>query len=358
MFPRLRHGAITAAIIAGCVALVLPSPALAATSASTHSDSGLFGSSDPTYDGVLRQSYALIGLTSVDVVPPTSAVMWLLEQQCASGAFMAYRTDSCTAADLTTYTGTDSNSTAAAAIALLAVGQLKPGRAAVRWLVGSQRPDGGWPWLAGLASDPVSTGLVMQALRADGRDSKSLRTAIRRGAAWIRERVADCSPSRENFGGLGFSTKSVPDGFSTAAALIGYAGPLTALSLTQSQAAPTAQCENRASGAGAMSRFLVSSLVRHNGSIPGLMDPSQADWNATAFAIIALRNAGFGANAMHAATRALLRHVEDYILSGDDTMPAAIGTLLLVARATGSAPRAFGPHRIDLVARLLGTQRV
>ena len=357
MFPRFRHGAIAAVLIAGCVALVLPSPALAATSAATHSDSGLFGSSDPTYDGVLRQSYALIGLTSVGVAPPASAVMWLLEQQCASGAFMAYRTDSCTAADLSTYTGTDTNSTAAAAIALTAVGESKASRAAVRWLVGTQLPDGGWPWLVGLTSDPVSTGLVMQALRADDRDSKALRTAIRRGAAWIRAHVADCSVSKNHFGGLGFSAQSVPDGFSTAAALIGYAGPLTALSPTQSQAAPTAQCDNRASGAGAMSRFLVSSLVRHNGSIPGLMDASQADWNATAFAIIALRNAGFGANAMHAATRALLRHVEDYILSGDDTMPAAIGTLLLVARATGSAPRAFGPQRIDLVARLLGTRR-
>jgi len=357
MFPRLRHGAITAVIVTGCLALVLPSPALAATSASTHSDSGLFGSSDPTYDGVLRQSYALIGLTSVDVVPPASAVMWLLEQQCASGAFMAYRTDSCTAADLTTYTGTDSNSTAAAAIALLAVGQLKPGRAAVRWLVGAQRLDGGWPWLAGLSSDPVSTGLVMQALRADGRDSKSLRTAIRRGAAWIRERVADCSPSRENFGGLGFSAQSAPDGFSTATALIGYSGPLTAVSPTQDQAAPAVQCSGDVGAAGAMSRFLVSSLTRHGGAIPGLMDASQPDWNATAFSILALRNAGFGVKAMETATRLLTRNVDEYILSGDDTMPAAIGTLLLVAKATGSAPQAFGPHRIDLVARLLATQR-
>ena len=357
VFPRSRHGAIAVVLIAGCVALVLPSPVLAATSAATHSDSGLFGAADPTYDGVLRQSYALIGLNAVGVAPPASAVTWLLDQQCASGAFMAYRTDSCTTADLSTYTGTDTNSTAAAAIALTTVGQVKAGRAAVRWLVGSQLSDGGWPWLAGLTSDPVSTGLVMQALRADDRDSKSLRTAIRRGAAWIRGHVADCSVAKENFGGLGFSEQSVPDGFSTAAALIGYAGPLTALSPTQTQAAPPVQCDNRVAAAGAMSRFLVSSLVRHNGSIPGLMDSSQPDWNATAFAIIALRNAGFGANAMQTSTRALLRNANDYILSGSDTMPAAIGTLLLVARATDTAPRAFGPQRIDLISRLLGTLR-
>ena len=357
MFPRLRHGAI-AAVLVGCVAFVAPGvSAFAAPSATVHTDSGLFGSSDPTYDGVLRQSYALIGLAAVDVAPPASAVKWLLKQQCASGAFMAYRTNSCTSADLTTYTGTDTNSTAAAAIALAAVGESKASRAAVRWLVGSQRPDGGWPWLAGLTSDPVSTGLVLQALRADGRDSRVLRTAIRRATAWIRDHVAGCSPTRESFGGLGFSTKSVPDGFSTATALIGYTGPLTAVSPTQSQAAPVVQCSGDVGVSGAMSRFLVNSLVRHNGSIPGLMDASQPDWNATAFAILGLRNAGFGAQAMDAATRALTRNIDNYILSGDDTMPAAIGTMLLVAKATGSAPRAFGPHRTDLVTRLLETRR-
>jgi hypothetical protein len=357
MFLRFSHSAVSA--VFGCLALFISSiPAHAATTAPARSDTGLFGATDPTYDGVLRQSYALIGLTAVGTTPPSSAIAWLVQQQCASGAFMAYRTDSCTAADLTTYTGTDSNSTAAAAIALLAVGQSKPGRAAVRWLVDSQRPDGGWPWLAGLASDPVSTGLVMQALRIEDRDSKPLRTAIRRGAAWIRAHVADCSPSRENFGGLGFSAQSVPDGFSTAAALIGFAGPLTAVSPTQAQAAPSVQCSGDVGAAGAMSRFLVSSLARNGGSIPGLMDASQPDWNATAFAIIALRNAGYGASAMQSATRLLLRNVDDYVLTGDDTMPAAIGTLLLVARATGSAPRAFGPQRINLVSKLLATQRV
>jgi hypothetical protein len=61
---------------------------------------------------------------------------------------------------------------------------------------------------------------------------------------------------------------------------------------------------------------------------------------------------------MQTATRLLLRNVNDYVLSGDDTMPAAIGTLLLVARATGNSPRAFGPQRINLISRLLGTQRV
>jgi len=355
MSLRFRHSAVAA--VFGCLALLVSFPAHAATSAPARTDVGLFGATDPTYDGVLRQSYALIGLTAVGVTPPPSAVAWLVQQQCASGAFMGYRTGSCSAADLTTYTGTDTNSTAAAAIALLAVGESKPGRAAVRWLVGAQGADGGWPWLAGLASDPVSTGMVMQALRVEDRDSKPLRTAIRRGAAWIRGNVSDCSASRESFGGLGFSSQSVPDGFSTAAALIGFAGPLTALSATQSQAAPSVQCSRDVSAAGAMSRFLVSALTRNGGAIPGLLDASQPDWNATAFAIIALRNAGYGAIAMQSAARLLIRNVDDYVLTGGDTMPAAIGTLLLVARATGSEPRAFGPQRINLVSKLLGTQR-
>ena len=80
-----------AAAAAGALALgsLAHSTALAAPSSTT----GLYGASDPTYDGVFRQSLAILGLTSVGVKPSAPAIDWLLNQQCADGSYQAYRTD-------------------------------------------------------------------------------------------------------------------------------------------------------------------------------------------------------------------------------------------------------------------------
>ena len=53
---------------------------------------GLFGAQDPTFDGVYRQSLALLALVAAGRTPPASAVDWLLAQQCADGGFEAFRT--------------------------------------------------------------------------------------------------------------------------------------------------------------------------------------------------------------------------------------------------------------------------
>jgi len=55
----VRLGIVTAACAA--LSLGLAAPALAAPSSG---DAGLYGAQDPTYDGVYRQSLAIIGLVA------------------------------------------------------------------------------------------------------------------------------------------------------------------------------------------------------------------------------------------------------------------------------------------------------
>src|SRR5690242_590213 len=81
---------------------------------------GLYGSADPTYDGVWRQSLALLAQDTVGVKPAAEAVDWLVGQQCGSGAFAAYRADASAKCD--GKTPVDTNSTAAAVQALAALG--------------------------------------------------------------------------------------------------------------------------------------------------------------------------------------------------------------------------------------------
>ena len=136
---------------------------------------GLYGVSDPTYDGVFRQSLALIGLKAAGETPPTAAVDWLLAQQCGTsdptirGGWESYRhvADACTAGSTVTFTGVDSNSTAIATSALAALG-VTPGFASAPWFQALQNTTGGWGFLQGLDDDPNSTALVIQAITATG----------------------------------------------------------------------------------------------------------------------------------------------------------------------------------------------
>ena len=83
---------------------------------------------------------------------------------------------------------------------------------------------------------------------------------------------------------------------------------------------------------------------------------SGQDWNATAWATLALVGAGNGRAAVTQAVSALQRNVSAFVRDADGQYrPAALGTLLLVARATGQDPRRFGGR--DLVRLLQATAR-
>ncbi len=79
----------TTAVLLGAaapVAVAAPSP-----SPSGELPAGLYGTTDPTYDGVWRQSLAFLAQKIEYVTPSTSAMDWLVGQQCDSGAFTSYR---------------------------------------------------------------------------------------------------------------------------------------------------------------------------------------------------------------------------------------------------------------------------
>ena len=135
---------------------------------------GLYGATDPTFDGAYRQSLALLGLLSAGVTPPAAAVDWLVDQQCdaatpaAEGGWEPYRASTavpCTAPDPGLFVGADTNQTALAVQALAALG-VSPDHDALAFLAAAQDDDGGFPFIPGGDVDPNSTALVVQALAA------------------------------------------------------------------------------------------------------------------------------------------------------------------------------------------------
>lgn len=159
---------VAIASAAAPTALAAPAPAPSAAL-----PTGLYGTGDPTYDGVWRQSLALLAQDTAGVRPARAAVAWLTGQQCDSGAYPSYRAD--TRRDCDPKTLPDSNATAAAVQALAALGgQDATVRKSVDWLKSVQNADGGWSYNPGGASDANSTSLVIGALAAAGGDRKSV----------------------------------------------------------------------------------------------------------------------------------------------------------------------------------------
>ena len=138
-------------------------------------EAGLYGHSDPSYDGAFRQSFAILGLAAVGAAPAPAAVDWLTAQQCGDadlavqGGWQAYRAPAtpCSPPDPELFSGVDTNSTAAASEALDAI-DVTPPADALAWLDRAQNPTGGWGFVPGVDDDPNSTALVVQAIVAAG----------------------------------------------------------------------------------------------------------------------------------------------------------------------------------------------
>ncbi len=199
-------------------------------------DTGLFGSSDPTYDGVFRQSYALLALRAASGTVDASSVAWLLGQQCADGAWMPYRADLTVpcAFNAALFVGPDTNSTAVAVEALAGRdGASSAVGAALGWLDGTQGADGGWGFYAGDPTDPNSTALVVQGLVAAGKlaDPAFTDKAASPRAALLTFQLT-CAQPAEDRGALTYpGTSNSANSFATAQgvpALAGVAFPLTA----------------------------------------------------------------------------------------------------------------------------------
>ncbi|MGW7117869.1 prenyltransferase/squalene oxidase repeat-containing protein, partial [Streptomyces xanthophaeus] len=159
-----------AALAASAVLCVGAAPAALADTAPPVSPSappvipsGLFGKKDPTYDGVWRQSVALLAQHTVGLKPAQEAVDWLTGQQCENGGFASFRADAAAACDATTMY--DTNATAVAVQAMKALGSQDAAvKKAVDWLKTVQNEDGGWAYVPGSPSEANSTALVISAL--------------------------------------------------------------------------------------------------------------------------------------------------------------------------------------------------
>ncbi|MEV8034019.1 prenyltransferase/squalene oxidase repeat-containing protein [Streptomyces sp. NPDC086182] len=351
----------TAAVLAATAVIgaVVAPAAFAADSSPSPSPSvalpsGLFGSTDPTYDGVWRQSLALLAQHTVGVRPADKAVDWLTGQQCANGAFAAYRADAGAACDAKTQV--DTNSTAAAVQALGALGghDDATGRA-VTWLKSAQNKDGGWGYMAGGASDTNSTSVVIGALKAVGKKPQN----VSKDGKSPYDALVELSKVCGGEGGGAFayqpdkSGKLVANADATAAGVlaalgngfVAKAGP--SFDLTDCTTTDKPGPEDAASnGADYLARSLAKTPYL-KAALPGAKD--QPDYSNTADAVVAL--AADGATKLAKEPLAWLEKN-----SGDwaaKSGPAAYAQLIFAAHATGTDPRDFGGK--DLVAQLAAT---
>jgi hypothetical protein len=200
-------------------------------------ETGLYGESDPSFDGAFRQSLAILGLVANGASVPSRALVWLRDQQCgggatpaaAAGGWQAYRSDvgtECSPPDLDTFSGPDTNSTAFAAQALVAA-NVTPSYDVLAFLATARESDGGFGFLPGAGADPNSTALVIQALVALGQDPTSSPWTDPTGGPFssLSSWQLGCDTVGADRGGVAspysdgtpdeFATRQAPWGFST-----------------------------------------------------------------------------------------------------------------------------------------------
>jgi hypothetical protein len=336
--------AAVAVLGAGAAPAVAASPS---PSPSVALPSGLYGSSDPTYDGVWRQSLALLAQDTVGVKPAAKAVDWLTGQQCADGAFAAFRAEPSKACDAKTMV--DTNSTAAAVQALVALGGhgTEVGKA-VDWLTDHKNKDGGWGYSPGGASDANSTSVVIGALTAAG--EKDLDASY--------DALLAFSLPCDGKGEGAFAFQPDKKGRLTANADATAAGVLGALG--RGLAAPAgkkadASCSDtgdltpeQAAANGAS--YLAGAMAKDGhliSALPGSAD--QPDFGNTADAVVALAAQGGAAR----AAKPLAWLEKKTAAWAKQNGPAAYAQLVFAAHATGTDPHDFGGE--DLVSLLNAT---
>ena len=346
---------IIASSISCILATTLFSVAAAPTQASGQ-DAGLFGASEPTYDGAYRQSIAMLALESADVPIPATATQWLAAQQCLNGLFEAYRISirtACQVPDPVNFTGPDSNSTALAAMALRASGRNANADRAIEALITAQNDDGGWGFIIGSASDANSTGLVLAALNG-APNTPAARAARSSARSFLASQQVDCTKPGDF--GLTYPPSPKPNNLSSAQALIGIASasvPFTAPASYGSTVNTTCTSTMKAK----VAAYLNDLLIRTAGAVPSDLDPTKVDWNSTSSAVLGLTAARLGRRGVDVGVRALERHVRQYVYKDGTAVPAALGALILVAEVTGRNPKAFGTEQTNLVQVLLASMR-
>ncbi|MFJ9720524.1 prenyltransferase/squalene oxidase repeat-containing protein [Streptomyces sp. NPDC101213] len=343
----------SAAVLAATAVIGAATPAVAASPSPTPSvavPSGLYGTTDPTYDGVWRQSLALLAQDTVGVKPAEKAVAWLTGQQCANGSFAAFRAAPATACDAKLMV--DTNSTAAAVQALAALGGHKAAAdKAVGWLKSVQNADGGWGYAPGGASDTNSTAVVVGALAAAGEKPAEV---VKGGKSPYDALVRLALPCADG-GAFAYQPdkqgKLAANADATAAGVLGALGEGLAVGAGKKAdetacAAPGTPRQAAANGAAYLAK-----AVAKDGYLTSVLPgaENQPDYGNTADAVVALAAQG-GAGQAAKPLAWLQRNAAAW---AKQSGPAAWAQLVLAAHAAGADPRAFGGT--DLVAALNAT---
>jgi hypothetical protein len=327
------------------VAGLATAPLSPAASAQTRTDPallGLFGSTDPTFDGVYRQSLSLIALDAARATVPSAAVSWLKRQRCGNGAFTSYRPD------LTVRCGAkDSNATALAVIAFRRLGLTRQAQKSVPWLVDQQRSSGGWEYSAGWGADTNSTGLVVQALIAMRIKPATVTTKGNSPLDFLRRMQLDCgSADRAGRGALDYQpqTPLLPNDFATAQATAALARSSLPVKPTKTSAdRPRFDCATKpqpTTRSAAAAGYLARTIRANDGHIPAF--DSSTDYGSTANAVLSLVASGYGAREVRAGVSTLKRGAVGYTHDDRKVLTASSAALALVAVATGGDPRSFG----------------
>ncbi|MGA5272487.1 hypothetical protein ACPCKL_01575 [Streptomyces cellulosae] len=343
----------SAAVLAAVAVLGAAAPAAADSSPSPSPQplpSALYGDTDPQYDGVWRQSLALLAQHAAGAEPPKAAVGWLTGQQCADGSFAPFRADPSAACDAKTMV--DTNQTAAAVQALAALGGHDAVTdKAVGWLKSVQNKDGGWGYTAGSPSDTNSTSVVVGALAAAGEKPGE----VKKGGKSPYDALLGLELPCTGKGAGAFAYQPEKDGSLTANADATAAGVLGALgkgllaepgkgdgSAAQCVKATTPE-QAAANGAAHLAGELAAKgyLLA---ATPGAED--QPDVGNTADAVVALAARGDTAQAEKSYAW-LEKNAAGWAAQSG---PAAYAQLILAAHATGADPRDFGGT--DLVKQL------
>ncbi|MFG2677730.1 prenyltransferase/squalene oxidase repeat-containing protein [Streptomyces sp. NPDC048392] len=355
---NVRRRCSAAALAAIAVIGAATAPAVAADpspSASPAPPPGLFGTTDPQYDGVWRQSLALLAQDTAGLIPSSKAVEWLTGQQCASGAFAPFRADPAGACDAKTMV--DTNSTAAAVQALWAVGgHGDVVEEALGWLKSVQNKDGGWGYSPGTPSDANSTSVVIGALTATETDPEDVEKG---GRSPYDALLTFALPCAEDKGAGAFAFQPGKDGKllanadATAAGVLGALGRgLVAEAGKKADAAACADTDaptrERAAANGAA---YLADAVAEDGHLTSALGGSadQPDYGNTADAVVALAARG-GADKAAEPLAWLKKNAAKWAAQSG---PAAYAQLIFAAHATGTDPRDFGGT--DLVELLNAT---
>ncbi|MFE0088873.1 prenyltransferase/squalene oxidase repeat-containing protein [Streptomyces sp. NPDC058991] len=361
MSVRRSAAALAAASAVFCVAAAPAATAAPTPSPSAALPTGLYGTKDPTYDGVWRQSLALLAQDVVKTVPAEQAVGWLTGQQCENGGFASYRADVSGPCDAKTVL--DTNATAAAVQALRALGGHGDAvNKGLEWLRSVQNEDGGWSYNPGMPSDANSTSVVIGAFAAAKARPGEVKS--KSGKNPFDALVTFAVPCSDKAGGGAFAYqpdktgKLLANGDATAAAVLAGLGRGLVVSGPEPDGAPAA-CASPAkatpeqsarNGAAYLATALAKTGHLDSPPMPGAADPSPLpDFGNTADAVLALSAAGHGDKA-DTAVRWLEKNSAAWAKDGG---PAAYAQLILAAHAHGDDPRDFGGA--DLVRQLNAT---